>query len=378
MSTVNQKLADLFSGSMALEPLGTEAPAARTEPAVTFSCIFFSDVRKDVTARARFRFVRELVEFADQSGFEAVCFPERHFSEFGSIYANNAVAAAYFAPLTERIRLRAAAVSAPLHHPAEVVENWAMVDILSGGRVDLGFGSGWNKPDFILSPDAYTDRFKLRDQRIPIIQKLWRGESVAFPGPGGEMFAVTVHPRPIQPELNVWYSTFSDHGFEHAGRMGYNIFTMLLPANLDALSQRIGLYRKARASVGLDPATGNISLLMHTFVHPDMDWVQHVVSAPFREYIRSSVAPQMKALDKQFDDAEVEKIVDYSYARYFHTGGIFGPIEDAQKQVDRAVAAGVNDIAFLLDFGVDYEAVKQSLEHVKRLVDRNRGTRRAG
>jgi natural product biosynthesis luciferase-like monooxygenase protein len=368
MSTVNQKLADLFSGT-ALDALEARQPVS----GITFSCIFFSDIRKDVTSSARFRFVRELVEFADQSGFEAVCFPERHFHEFGSIYANNAVAAAYFAPLTKRVRLRAAAVSAPLHHPAEVVENWAMVDILSGGRVDLGFGAGWNKPDFILSPDTYSDRFNLRDQRIPIIQKLWRGESVAFPGPGGEMFAVTVHPRPIQPELNVWYSTFSNHGFEHAGRMGYNIFTMLVPANLEALGQKISLYRKARAGAGFDPAAGIVSLLMHTFVHPDMDWVQHVVSAPFREYIASSVVPQMKALDKHFDDSELEKIVDYSYARYFRTGGIFGSIEDSQKQIDRAIATGVNDIAFLLDFGVDYEAVKQSLEYVKRLVDRNRG-----
>jgi natural product biosynthesis luciferase-like monooxygenase protein len=362
MNTKNQELARLFAGP---------APAARRKHA-SFSSIYFSDIRKDISNRDKYRFVRELVEFADQSKFAAVCFPERHFSEFGSIYANNALVAAYFAPLTNHVRLRAAAVSAPLHHPAEVVENWAMVDILSNGRVDLGFGSGWNKADFILSPDTNDDRFQLRDERIPIIQKLWRGETIEFRGPGGEMFPITVHPRPIQPELNVWYSTFSEKGFQHAGSMGYNIFTMLLPFGLDALGEKITLYRRAREQAGHDPATGIVSLLMHTFVHPDMDWVHHVVSGPFKEYIASSVVPQLRALDKSFDDSQIDKIVDYSYARYFRTGGIFGPPEECQKQIDKAVSVGVNDIALLQDFGVDYSAVRKSLEHVEKLVNDNR------
>ncbi|MFG6107398.1 MupA/Atu3671 family FMN-dependent luciferase-like monooxygenase [Leptothoe sp. EHU-05/26/07-4] len=380
MSTVNQRLTDLFSKNIVVEPsrsstsmLSQDAGGGLTN--VTFSCIFFSDVRKTISNRSKYAFVRELVEFADHAGFEAVCFPERHFHEFGAIYANNAVVAAYFAPLTNHVRLRAAAVSVTLHHPAEIVENWAMVDILSNGRVDLGFGSGWNKPDFVLSPETYENRFKLRDQRIPIIQKLWRGETVDFPGPGGEMFPISVYPRPIQPELNVWYSTFSEQGFERAGSMGYNIFTMLLPDNVNALAKKIGRYRQARAAAGFDPETGIVSLLMHTFVHPDMDWVQHVVSGPFKEYIASSVLPQMKAVGKHFNDSEVDRIVDYSYARYLQTGGIFGPLTDCQRQIDQVIAAGVNDIALLQDFGVEYSAVQQSLEYVGELVNRNRESR---
>ncbi|WP_315824591.1 LLM class flavin-dependent oxidoreductase [Paraflavitalea speifideaquila] len=96
------------------------------------------------------------------------------------------------------MRFRTAGVSLPLHHPAEVVEWWAMNDILSGGRIDLGFGTGWNKPDFIFAPDNYEDRKQVCWDRIPIVQKLWRGETVLFPGPGGELVPVTVYPRPVQ------------------------------------------------------------------------------------------------------------------------------------------------------------------------------------
>lgn len=365
MLSIDRDLARFFAGG----PEAAEPAGARK---VTFSGIFFSDVRKEIPDREKYRFVRELVEFADQAGFEAICFPERHFYEFGSIYANNGIVAAYFASITKQVRLRAASVSCPLHHPAAIVENWAMVDILSGGRVDLGFGSGWNKADFILAPDTFENRSAVRDEMIPIIQKLWRGEAVDFPGPGGEIFPTRVYPRPIQPELNVYYSTFSERGFEHAGRHGYHLLTMLLAIDFAELERKIAIYRRARAEAGFDPETGVVSLLMHAFVHPDLDWVRRVVSAPFKDYIRSSIVPQMKALDRHFDAAETEKIVDYSFSRYFHTSGIFGPVEEAQKQVDRAAAAGVDDIALLQDFGMDYAAVKDSLTHVAKLVGQNR------
>ena len=370
MNSVNQQIANLFSA----KEDDAELPVQRAKRGkrTTFSYIFFSDVREGISNKEKYQFARELVEFADQAGFEAICFPERHFDEFGSIYANNAIVAAYFAPLTQNVRLRAAAVTAPLHHPAEVVENWAMVDILSNGRVDLGFGTGWNKADFVISPDTYENRTALRDERIPIIQKLWRGEAVDFPGPDGETFPTRVFPSPIQKELNVWYSSFSDHGFEYAGRMGYNIFSMLYGIDLDTLGKKIQIYRQARKEVGLDPEEGTVSLLMHTFVHPDLEWVQRSVSGPFKDYIRSSIVPQMKARGEQFDDAEIAKIIDYSYMRYFKSGGFFGSIEDCQKQIDHAVRVGVNDIAFLQDFGVDYAVVKDSLPYLKALVDQNK------
>lgn len=366
---INEQLANLFSKS-SLAPAPIESKPKKNK--ISFSYLFFSDVRKDISDQEKYRFMRDLVEFADQSNFEAVYFPERHFHEFGSIHANNSITAAYFAPLTRNIRLRTAAVTASLHHPVSIVENWAMVDILSGGRVDLGFGNGWNKADFILSPETYQDRAALRNARIPIIQKLWRGEAVEFPGPDGELFSTTVYPRPIQKELNVWYVTTSPQGFEHAGKHGYNVFTMLSGTDLNELGTHIESYRQARRAAGFADETGIVSLMMHTFVHPDMEWVERVVSSPFKDYIRSSLTPHMKAAGKQLDKEAMEKMVDYSYARYFQTAGIFGPLKDCQEQVEKAIGIGVNDIAFLQDFGVDYRAVKKSLEHLKALVDLNR------
>ena len=372
-NSANQEIADLFARKSSVgQGVDTPLKDVRTAGQLAFSYLFFSDVRKSISDREKYRFARALVEFADQNGFEAVYFPERHFHEFGSIYANNGIVAAYFAPLTKNIRLRTAAVTNTLHHPVEIVENWAMVDIMSDGRVDLGFGNGWNKPDFVLSPDTYDNRVQLRDERIPVIQKLWRGETVLFPGPGGEEFPITVYPRPIQKELNVWYVTTSERGFAHAGARGYNVFTMLYGFDLDSLGTKIDVYRQARRGAHLSRDGGRVSLMMHTFVHPDLDWVNRVVSLPFKDYIRSSLVPHMEAADRKMTDSDIEKMVDYSYARYFQTGGIFGPLDVCQKQINKATEIGVNEIAFLQDFGVDYTAAKDSLVYLKQLVDRNR------
>jgi len=369
--SANQKIADLFSETKneTETDLSVKKEVPTHKEKISFSLLFFSDVRKDISDKDKYMFTRALVEYADQSGFEAVYFPERHFHEFGSIYANNSLVAAYFAPLTEKIRLRTAAVTATLHHPVEIVENWAMVDILSNGRVDLGFGSGWNKADFVLSPDTYTNRVELRNERIPIIQSLWRGDTIEFVGPQGEMHPVTVYPRPVQEELKVWYVSASKYGFEYAGKQGYNVFTMLSGISLDELGENIKAYRSGRKEAGLDPDSGIVTLMMHTFVHPDLEWVQKVVATPFRDYIKSSLGPHMKAKNQQVTETEIDKMVDYSYARYFQTGGIFGPVESCQSQVDKAISVGVNEIAFLQDFGVDYNAVKDSFEHLTQLVE---------
>jgi len=371
-STINKNLTDFLAGKQ-VDPKKDEQNKPGLNPDMAFSFLFFSDVRKTVSNKEKYQFTRQLVEFADQAGFEAVYFPERHFSEFGSIYANNSLMAAYFAPLTERIRLRTAAVTITLHHPVEIVENWAMVDILSGGRVDLGFGNGWAKKDFILSPDTYENRVDLRNERIPMVQQLWRGEAIDYPGPGGEMFSVQAFPQPIQADLNVWYVTQSESGFEYAGKMGYNVFTMLYGIDLDALEEKTAVYRKAREEAGLDPRKGTISLMMHTFVHPDLELVQSVVEKPFKEYIKSSLKPHMMAAGKDVSEQEITKMVDYSYARYFNTAGIFGSREDCQKQIDKAASVGVNEIAFLQDFGIDYQAVVGALGNLEQLVRDNKG-----
>jgi natural product biosynthesis luciferase-like monooxygenase protein len=361
---------------LGVRPAPREAVLGRAT--VRFSLLFFSDIRKDVDDAEKYGFMRDVALFGDRAGFEAVYLPERHFHEFGSIYANPAIAAAYLIPQTSRIRFRTAGVSLPLHHPAEVVEWWAMNDVLSGGRVDLGFGSGWAREDFIFAPDCYEDRRRICSETISVVQKLWRGETVPFPGPGGVPVSITAYPRPVQKELNVWLLvTQSEEGFAHAGRQDYNVFTMLYGNNLGAMAKKIACYREARRVAGLDPARGTVTLMLHTMLADDRARVRQAVELPFKNYIRSSLDAHMKAAATdnratEPGESEKAKMLDYAFERYFQTGALFGTVEDAARTVDQAIAAGVDEIACLVDFGVDYATVRASLDPLERLASHYR------
>nr|AAY00040.1 putative flavin-dependent oxygenase [uncultured bacterial symbiont of Discodermia dissoluta] len=359
-----------------LESLLGVQPPVPSKAKIAFSFLFFSDVREDVSNAEKYHFMRDVTMFADREGFEAVYIPERHFSEFGSIYANPAIMASYLIPQTSRIRFRTAGVSVPLHHPAEVVENWAMNDVLSGGRIDLGFGSGWNFDDFVLAPDAYDDRRAVCHDRIPIIQQLWRGEAVTFPGPQGKTVSIRVFPRPVQPELKVWMLVAqSVEGFRYAGQQGYNVFTMLYGYNLEALKTKIDVYRHAREEAGLRPDDGVVTLMLHTMIDTDPVAVERAVEQPFKQYIKTALKAHVKAAQDanvervaDLGEAEEEKMLAYAYQRYARTGALFGTVEQGASMVDEAIAAGVDEIACLVDFGVDYQAVKGALPHLKQLV----------
>lgn len=357
-------------------------PPARPQPqpeaagkGMRFSFLFFSDVRKDVSDAEKYAFMSRVTRFADTAGFEAVYLPERHFHEFGSIYANPAIMAAHLIPQTTRIRFRTAGITLPLHHPAEVVEWWAMNDVLSGGRVDLGFGSGWATGDFVLAPDAYAERRRICSDGIETVRRLWRGDAVPFRGPLGADIPIRVFPRPLQPELSVWLLvTQNDEGFLHAGRQGYNIFTMLYGNNLDVMARKIALYRQGRREAGLDPAAGVVTMTLHTLLLDDLRRVEAAVEAPFKTYIRSALDAHVNAAAAEKGTAapseeERLKMLEYAYQRYFRTCAIFGTLADGRRMVDQAIAAGVDEIACLVDFGVDYGVVEESLHTLRRLVE---------
>lgn len=360
-------------------PPGTQPVAApeksKARQSVSFSFLFFSDTRKDISDKEKYDFTRDVTLFGDQNGFEAIYLPERHFFETGSVFANSALVAAYLIPQTQHIRFRTAGISIPLHHPAEVVEAWAMNDILSGGRVDLGFGSGWQIKDFIYAPDNYENRRDICNERIHLVQRLWRGETVHFMGPKGEELPITVYPRPVQPELNVWLLVVqTDGAFLHAGRQGWNIFTMLSGMNLDGMRKKFDLYRQGRKEAGFDPDTGIISLMLHTFIHEDKTKLDAAIREPFTNYIKGFLNAHVESglgSSKGVHDigeAEKAKMLEYAYHRYAKTSALFGSVEEAKTFVDHAIEVGVNDIACLVDFGVDYHMVRDSFPHLRQLV----------
>src|SRR3954452_23193304 len=118
----------------------------------------------------RYRLLLEGARFADANGFAAVWTPERHFHPFGGLYPNPSVTSAAIAAITDRVKIRAGSVVAPLHHPLRIAEEWSVVDNISRGRAGISFASGWHATDYALRPENYLDRKRLLGEYVDTVR----------------------------------------------------------------------------------------------------------------------------------------------------------------------------------------------------------------
>lgn len=348
--------------SDALKP--TSEAAAKAE----FSLFFFS---ADVNLREdeRYRLLLDSARLADANGFTAVWTPERHFQEFGGLYPNPSVLSAALAMVTQHVQLRAGSLVLPLHNAVRVAEDWALVDNLSGGRVGISFATGWHEHDYVIAPENYENRRELMFQNISLVRRLWAGEEVEIAGVGGKKVPVRTLPRPVQTELPFWVTVASERTWMRAGEAGANVLTAF-STSLDELKESIQQYRRARMENGHDPRTGIVSLMLHTYIGTDEEQVRAMVEKPMKNYLQTYIN-QFRPMvgDNVVDPSspEMQGLLDAVFERYFNYASLLGTPEKCAALIEQLVSAGVNDLACLLDFGLDYETTMEGLHRLAAL-----------
>ncbi len=356
-----------------------------------FSLFYFAaDVGEDSTYK--YRLLLEGARYADQHGFSAVWTPERHFHAFGGLYPNPSVTSAAIAVITERIQIRAGSVVLPLHNPIRVAEEWSVVDNLSRGRVGLSFASGWHANDFVFAPQNFADRKEIMLRGIETVLKLWRGEAVPAQSGNGSEVMVRILPPPVQAAPPIWVTAAGNpETFRMAGQLGANCLTNMLGQKLEDIAKKIAIYRAARREHG-HPGEGCVSLMLHAFVGPDLDAVREKVRQPFTNYLKTSTdlikqarwefpafaqpgkSHEGASAPTQQDDLtpeETDALMAHAFERYFQTSGLFGTPEVCLSMVEKLKAIGVDEIACLVDFGVDSESVLQSLVYLNEVRERS-------
>ena len=342
------------------------------EKPIQFSLLYFSSNEAEFTDN-KYRLLLEGAKFADQNNFHAVWIPERHFHPFGGLYPEPSVLGSALAMVTQKIRIRPGSVVLPLQNPVRVAEQWSVVDNLSGGRVDISFASGWNPNDFVLAPENYKNRTQVMLEGVKTVQKLWRGEAVYLPNGKKEETEIKIYPLPKQPELSTWITcSGGKERFVEAGAIGANILTALLFQPISELAEKIAIYRESRAKNGYDPNRGHVTLMLHTFVSSEIEFVRSQVEQPFKEYLQSSIDLWRNNSEnlEQLTTEEREKVLNYAFARYFQTAALFGTPGSCLKMVKELKEIGVNEIACLIDFGVDAEAVISNLNYLNQLREK--------
>lgn len=361
-------------------------PRASNRP-MGFGLFYFAADSTGAASTNAYRLMLEGARFADTHDFAAVWTPERHFHAFGGLYPNAAVTSAAIAAITSKVELRAGSVVIPLHDPIRVAEDWAVVDNLSQGRVGLSFASGWHANDFALKPENYERRREIMQESIDTVLRLWAGEKIKVKNGVGETIEVSVLPRPVRERPPMWIASAGNvETFRAAGRSGYNVLTNMLGQDLADLATKFTAYRQARRECG-HAGDGIISVMLHTFVSHDDEHARALAREPFGNYLKSSydlvkVAPWMFPAFKQpslastdtsafdperFDAQDMAALLDHAFERYFDTAGLFGTPERALRLVEQLKDIGANEVACLIDFGIDADTVLANLTHLDAL-----------
>lgn len=348
------------------------AKYAKQPKSAQFSLFFFGNYASEFMAD-KYNLLFDATEYADRQGFTAVWFPERHFHEFGGYSPNPSLIAASLAKSTRHIQLRAGSVVLPIHHPVRVVEEWSVVDNISQGRVGVSVASGWHPNDFIFAPENYESKREKMFESIEEVRQTWRGNPVTCLNGVGQEAELNIFPMPMQAELPIWLTiVHNPEMYIKAGEMGAGILTNLMGQSVENLRKNIALYRESLAKNGFDPATGHVTVLLHTFITEDAAQAREIAREPFCNYLRSSLGLFKGMLKAQKNDVDLDRvspedleyIIQAAYDRYVKTTALIGSVETCAPIMAELIDAGMDEAACFLDFGVDPKVVMEHLEQV--------------
>jgi alkanesulfonate monooxygenase SsuD/methylene tetrahydromethanopterin reductase-like flavin-dependent oxidoreductase (luciferase family) len=184
---------------------------------------FFSWPERRVELATVYARALERIEIMDRTGYDAVWLAEHHFSSFSvcpSVHMMGTLAAAR----TRRLRIGTAVSLAPFYHPLRLAEEVALLDQLSGGRVNWGAGRGFARVEFTafgVPPEESAPRFQ---EAVEIVLKAWTEERLSFAGKHFRFDEVEVLPKPAQrPHPPVWLAASSEPALDWAAGRGYSI-----------------------------------------------------------------------------------------------------------------------------------------------------------
>jgi natural product biosynthesis luciferase-like monooxygenase protein len=215
--------------------------------------------------------LRDQARRADALGFHSFWLAEHHFHGFGGMLPSPPVVIPWLAAETPRIRYGTAVALLPFHNPLLLAEDYATVDVLTGGRLEFGVGLGFQKleADNLDAPmETARERFY---EHLDVILRAWTSERLDHDGPHYQYRGLRVLPRPVQrPHPPIWVgATATPESFRWAGEHGYGMMTIGHLHDVADLKERIALYREAYRAAGHPPEGEKVLGAYHTFVSRD-------------------------------------------------------------------------------------------------------------
>lgn len=303
------------------------------------------------TAGELYRELLEQVEAAEALGFDSFWVAEHHFHEYGAI-PSPPVWLAAAAERTRRIRLGVAVSVLPFRNPLHVAEDYAMVDVLSGGRLNFGAGSGYLRHEFEghgIDPETKRDRF---DEALEVVLRAWRGERVTFEGRYQRVPGVALNVLPLQrPHPPVWIATLRYEAAPFVARKGFPL--MLVPyattEHLDELRQAVAAFRQVYLEAGHPPERLDLPFALHTYVTDS----RAAAAAEAREAMERYVRTRLYAKSRPYEVLLEKNLI------------VTGSPEDCIRTLRLYREAGMSHLLAILNYGgLPHKRVLRSMERL--------------
>lgn len=297
----------------------------------------------------------EQVEAADALGFDSFWIAEHHFHEYGGI-PRPPVWMAAAAQRTRRIRLGAAVVVLPFDNPLRSAEDYAMVDVLSGGRLNLGVGSGYLAHEFAgfgIDPAEKRERF---DEGLDILLTAWTGERFSYRGKYHTVEDVQINVVPVQkPRPPVWIAILRNEGAAHVGRRGFPV--MMIPyattERIEELAETVRGFREAFIGAGGRREDATVAFGLHAYCADSFAQARAHAREAMDRYVRT----RLYAKQRPFETLVEKELI------------AFGNPDDVARVARRYADAGLTHFLAISNFGgLEHRRVLRSMELMAKEV----------
>jgi probable F420-dependent oxidoreductase len=253
-------------------------------------------------------------QFAERVGFDGVFFGQHHQAVripgrqvFQDRIVGNLLLCAAVAARTERVDIGTAIHILPLSHPIQVAEDTAAIDIISGGRLILGVGIGYQPRDFEAFGIPMAQRVSRFEESLEILRRAWTEDNFSFVGKRFTLRNVSITPKPMQkPHPPLWVGPWSMEGAKRAARQGTGFVSDPIH-NTPALQQMVTLYKELATARGVKPYTAVMrEILIADSREEAMELYGEAVLGTYRNYwsvkaINPDLEPWVKDMKSQQD-----------------------------------------------------------------------------
>lgn len=333
---------------------------------------FFPERQKEVDY---YRKTLDLITQADALGLDSVWIGEEHFYSFG-ICPRPQIFLTAVAQRTQKIRLGTAVSLLPFDNPLRTAEDFAMLDVLSNGRVDFGVGRGLIPAHFSgFGVNPLETRARM-NEALEVITKAWTQERFSHDGQFYHYPELSLSPKPVQkPHPPIWIGTLSPESFERAGMTGQNILVVpFLSGPFPHVKAQVERYRTLLGEHGHDATKVKSMFVFFLFVDQDyrtavneaqevggryMQLVRNYIPLPGKDApaeLRDQANALLRQLDSFPDEVEARAIV--------------GTPADCRKRIEELQREfGIEHLAFYLHAGArDTTRAGKALELFAREV----------